>query len=200
MSASADTSAAASSAASATNATTQWKICRANIVNVVYYVPPSLSDAAEQQWLDDTLRDIERAHTVPSYEASATFRQAAEPRFGGRFLALSHTLDWHTDRLRIGERWSVGCTERAAARVCSELRDCAYDMRTSEAAWDDARVLFVRNFVTPTEQQVRAIGDAFTRDVHADEELSAVLRRRCHLGARDASNWLVERDPQWPSE
>ena len=55
MSASADASATASSAASATNATAQWKICRANGVGVLFYVPPSLSDAAEQQWLDDTL-------------------------------------------------------------------------------------------------------------------------------------------------
>ena len=199
MTAPGDASTAVSSAASAANPEPQWRICAANDYGNVYFLPPSLSDATVQRRLDDTLREITDAHAVPSLAASNAFTDLVEKRLIIDCFALSCTLDWHSCRLYCDEAWSVRCSERAAAQVCSKLYDRANIMYTSEAAWDDASYLFFMHDKA-SEQEVRVIVAAFTRDVHADEELTRVLRTRCGLGVVEASNWLVERDPQWPSK
>ncbi len=71
---------------------------------------------------------------------------------------------------------------------------------TSNVDYDDARSFEFAWDTMPSEDDVRAIVDAYECDVANDHALAQALRRRCGLGRRAASGWLLERTPQWVDE
>ena len=195
----------------------EFMICAPNpwnrrVSRRVFFLPLREPSAADVQgdwrratppsdtWLHDMVHEIEANHAVPSSDPAIRHSILARDRFGDDWPAISRTLGWHYYRLYIGEAWSVRCSERATARVCSKLLARADAMDTSDVAWDDARELSFDDDAMPSEQHVRDLVDQFARDVDADEQLTAALHTRCGLGRTDASNWIVSRDPVWPRE
>ena len=115
----------------------------------------------------------------------------------------SQSINWHGDYLSFGVKWSVTCNdERAAARVYMAFRNHAR-IFTSSVDYDDARSLdfyYLLGDSVPSKNDVRTLVETYENDVASDRALAQTLRRRCGLGRRTASGWLLERTPQWGAE
>lgn len=97
------------------------------------------------------------------------------------------------------ETCRVECTDiRIAARVCTKLLTSAHSMHTH--FWPRGmRKLAFNDETLPSSVLVHSVVHDYEVDATADATLAAVFRRRCGLGVNEATGWLLEDVPLWPS-